>query len=218
MHRRNLLKLVGAGGLCWLTGVAETLAWQAEQLTDSRQPKSIIWLWLAGGPSQLETFDPHPDRNIAGGTKAIATSVKSIQLAEGMEHTAEVLDQMTLIRSVVSKEGDHERAVYNMKTGYRPVPALIHPSIGAVMCHQLEQGGTEIPRHVSILPGNSPSRGGYLGDQYDAFQIGDPLSPLPDMSAAVEPGRFRQRLQDLSVIDTEFTQGRLPDVDQQRTL
>ena len=68
IDRRGFLKLAG---LSWLTPVGRLLADQAER---TRQPaQSIILLWLDGGPSQLETFDPHPDTKIAGGTRAIAT-------------------------------------------------------------------------------------------------------------------------------------------------
>jgi uncharacterized protein (DUF1501 family) len=219
LSRRHLLQIAGASGFAWLTPLAETLAWN-EHLTGAAnsQAKSLILLWMAGGPSQLETFDPHPDTNISAGTKAIATSVSDIQLAAGMEQTAEVMQHLMLVRSVVSKEGDHERASYHVKTGFRPVPALIHPAIGAVLCHQLPIGNTEIPRHISILPGGSPGRGGYLGDQFDAFQAGDPRDPLPDMQPAVETKRFQQRLQDLAVIDRQFAAGRLSDMERERTL
>ena len=79
IDRRGFLTLAGLG---WLTPVGHLLAAQAER---SREPaRSVILLWLAGGPSQLETFDPHPGTRSAGGTKAIATAVRGIQLAEGV--------------------------------------------------------------------------------------------------------------------------------------
>ena len=170
----------------WLTPVSEALARQAET---SRQPaKSIILLWLAGGPSQLETFDPHPNTKIAAGTGAIGTAVKGVQLASGFGRLAEGMDKVALIRSMVSKEGDHERGTYLMKTGYRPDPTVEHPSIGAICCHELPVGQTDIPRHISILTGQWPSRGGFLGGEFDAFQIGDPNGRLPDVTAT-GPGR-----------------------------
>ena len=94
-------------------------------------------LWLAGGPSQLETFDPHPNKKIAHGSKAIKTSNPDVELGQDLAQLAEIMEDVTLIRSVVSKEGDHERAAYNMKTGYRPDPTVVHPSLGAVLTHQL---------------------------------------------------------------------------------
>jgi hypothetical protein len=206
LDRRSILKLSGLAGLGWLTPVSELLATQEER---GREPaKSIILLWLAGGPSQLETFDPHPDSKIAGGTQAIATASKSIHLAEPYGRLAEVMDKISVVRSLVSKEGDHERGTYLMKTGYRPDPTVEHPSIGAICCHELPEGGTEIPRHVSILPGQWPSKGGFLGGQYDAFQIGDPSHPLPDVASKVKVERDARRLADLDVIEKSFLKGR----------
>ncbi|MBW3598228.1 MAG: DUF1501 domain-containing protein [Planctomycetes bacterium] len=216
-NRRTLLTAAGASGLCWLTPVAEILARDAEQ-TRSARAKSVILLWLQGGPSQLETFDPHPGKRIAGGAKAIKTSLPGVSLAAGMEQTAELMDSVALVRSVVSKEGDHERATYNVKTGFRPDPTLVHPSIGAVVCHELPVGGCEIPRHVSILPGAWPGRGGYLGDRYDAFQTFDPLGPIPDVTKRVSDERFDQRLKSLDVVERAFARRRLRDLEERKTL
>ncbi len=204
--RRTLLA-GAAAGLAWLTPVAELLARRQER--EDGPPQSVIMLWLNGGPSQLETFDPHPGTEIAAGTGAIGTAVRSIQLAEGMERTAEQMDSITLIRSMVSQEGDHERAMYNLRTGYRPDPTLQHPSLGAIVCHQLPATSLEIPRHVSILPGQLAGRGGYLGSQYDAFQIGDPQGPLPDMQSSVPTQRYRRRLRQLERLEGNFLRHRV---------
>jgi len=201
--RRGLLALAGAS---WLTPLGELLARQAE--TAKAPAHSLIMLWLAGGPSQLETFDPHPGTAIAGGTKAIATAVKGIKLAEGFERLAEEMDSISLIRSMVSKEGDHERGTYMMKTGFRPDPTVEHPSIGVICCHELPSGRTDIPRHVSILAGRWPSRGGYLGGEFDAFLVGDPKEKLPDVRATVDDTRQRARVSDLDVVERAFARGR----------
>ena len=210
-HRRSFLKLAGATALSWLTPVGELLAQKTEQ---SREPaQSIILLWLAGGPSQLETFDPHPDTLIAGGTRAIGTAAKGIQLAEGFEHLAEVMDSVSLVRSLFSKEGDHERGTYYTKTGYRPDPTVEHPSIGAIVCHELPAGRTAIPRHVSILSSQWPSRGGFLGAEYDAFRTGDPAEKLPDLTSFATPTRDNRRLSDLDVVERAFARGRQKQVE-----
>lgn len=212
--RRTLL---GVGGASWLGLVARSLT-QAEERKAPRDPaRSIIVLWLQGGPSQLETFDPHPGTKIAAGTGAISTAAKGIQLAEGLEQLAAQMNDVSLVRSVVSKEGDHERATYYVKTGFRPDPTLVHPSIGAVLCHEVSDQ-LEIPRHISILPGQWPARGGYLGDQYDAFKIGDPRSGIPDMNARVPTARAERRVKDLmSVVEPEFARGRLRKLDSGKT-
>jgi len=206
IHRRSFLKLGGLAGLSWLTPVGHLLAVQSES---ARQPaQSVILLWLAGGPSQLETFDPHPGTMSAGGTKAINTALKGVQLAEGYERLADVMSEVSLIRSMVSKEGDHERGLYLAKTGYRPDVTADYPSIGAICCHELPVGRTEIPRHVSILTNKWPARGGFLGAEYDAFQTGDPLQKLPDVTAQVPKDRDGRRVDDLSVVDRAFLRGR----------
>ncbi len=212
--RRQWLAASGALGAGWLGGVSRLLARQAESPEFRTRPQSVILLWLAGGPSQLETFDPHADRPIAAGTKAIATSQPGVELAEGFQALAQQMHRVSLVRSLVSKEGDHARGTYLAKTGYNPNPALVHPAIGAVICHELADEAVEIPRHVSILPDGFPSRGGYLGAPYDAFQSGDPAQKVPDVEARVPESRRRRRLDDLEVVERQFARGRGPLVDQ----
>lgn len=211
-HRRNWLRGAGlAAGAAWLTPLAHALADQAESNdspVDSERPQSVILLWLQGGPSQLETFDPHPGTEIAGGTKAIETAVPGIQLAEGFERLAAEMESVALIRSLQSKEGDHERALYLAKTGYRPDPVTIHPSLGAICCHELPKAGTEIPRHVSILPGAKPARGGFLGSKYDAFKVYDPANQVPDVEARVSDERQTRRGSGLAFLESRFATGR----------
>ena len=202
-----------------LTRIAERLSIASETETgDTMRARSLIILWMQGGPSQLETFDPHPGSKIGGETKAIETSVAGLQIASMLPRTAEIMHRATLVRSMVSKEGDHERATYNMKTGWRPDPTLIHPAIGAVICHQTKDN-IEIPRHVSILSGQWPSRGGYMGNVLDAFKTGDPKDPLPNLKSYTDPKVFEHRLNDLrNVVEAEFSRGRLRELDKDRTL
>ena len=217
LSRRTLLG-AGGGGLM-MSAIARRLA-LADELghTDSARPRSVIMLWLQGGPSQLETFDPHPGGIHGGDVSAIDTSVKGLQISDLLPQTAEQMHLASLIRSVTSKEGDHERAVYTVKTGYRPDPTLKHPSVGAVLCHA-DQGGADIPRHISIVPNGFPARGGYLGAQYDAFKIYDPAQPVPDIRRSVSEPRFEQRVADLyDVVESEFQRGRLRKLEATRTL
>lgn len=220
VSRRSLLKLAGLSGLSWLTPLGTNLARAAERAGNTR-PKSLIVLWLDGAPSQLETFDPHPNTDIAAGSLARETRAKGVSIGDGLVQVADVMDNIALVRALTSKEGDHERAIYNIKTGFRPDPTLLHPSIGSVICHQFDpsdQGKIDIPRHVSIVPGQFPSKGGYLGDQYDAFKIGDPRNPVPDVISHVDQKRQRDRLSDLNLVDREFLKGRIKEKSGGRTL
>ena len=204
------MKLAGFSGFGWLTPLATGLARQHERGA-VEQARSLIVLWLEGAPSQLETFDPHPGTEIAAGSLARKTNVPNVLVGDGFEQTAEQMDSISLVRAITSKEGDHARAIYNIKTGFRPDPTLVHPSIGSVICHQLpnDVGSlVDIPRHISILPGTTSGRGGYLGSQYDAFRVGDPKEPVPDLMSKVDEQRQRRRLRDLGVVDQQFLRRR----------
>lgn len=216
LSRRTLLG--AGGGALLMSTIARRLALADETgETPKGRPKNLIFLWLAGGPSQLETFDPHPGTKIGGEVKAIKTSVKGLKIADTLPQVAELMHLGSLVRSVTGKEGDHERAIYNGKTGYRPDPTLIHPSIGATLCEATE-GGADIPRHISIIPQRNPGRGGYLGAKYDAFKIGDPASPIPDVRRPVREERYTRRVEDLYKIQQQFARGRLKDLERSRTL
>lgn len=217
LSRRTLLG--AGGGALMMSSIARQLAWADEQgITDPARPRSVILLWLEGGPSQLETFDPHPGGTIGGDTKSIDTSAPGIQISDLLPQTAEQMHLASLVRSVTSKEGDHNRAIYNVKTGYRPDPTLKHPSVGAILC-EADQNGADIPRHISIIPQNSPGRGGYLGAAYDAFKIRDPAGPVPDIRRPIEEQRYDRRIADLkNVVESEFRRGRLAGLEQSRTL
>ncbi len=207
VHRRGFLGLAGLSGLGWLTPLGRTLARAAER--KNSPAKSVIVLWMAGGPSQLETFDPKPGTDIAAGTAARDTAAKGVQLAAGFEQIADQMSHVALVRSLVSQEGDHERGAYTLKTGYRPDPTVVHPSLGALVCHALPDATVDIPRHVSILPGQWPARGGFLGAEYDAFKVFDPAEKVPDVSPMVDPARFADRLKDLDVVEDAFARGRV---------
>lgn len=217
--RRRFLQGSALAGLGWLTPVSRQLARGAE--ATGQRLKSVIVLWMEGGMSQLESFDPHPGSAIAYGGKAIATAAKGIRFGAGLPLTAELANNFSVIRSVSGKEGDHSRATYNVKTGYRPFPNLVHPSIGSIICHGLpEPDGAvlDLPSHISILPGGFPARGGYLGARYDAFQTGDPVQPIPDVRPLATGERQQQRLDSLALLEQTFAKGRLANLESERTL
>ena len=201
-HSRRGFLTAGLAGLAWLTPLGTVLA-RAEEKTDG-PPKSVIVLWLGGGPSQLETFDPKPGTLIAAGTGSIPTAAKGVELAPGLAHLAEQMNRVALVRSLTSPEGDHERGTYFLKTGHQPDPTVVHASLGAIVCHAMPANGVEIPRHVSILPGQWPARGGFLGAEFDAFKVFDPAEPVPDVTPRVQTERFARRFEDLSVVEKAF--------------
>jgi hypothetical protein len=205
--RRDALRLSAGLGVSFLLPAIDLKA------ADKRAPqrlKSVIVVWLAGGPSQLETWDPHPGTKIGGPTRAISTQIPGVKIASLFPRVAEQIHHLSLIRSMISKEGDHERGTYMLKTGYRPDPTTIHPSLGAIVTQQAPNPQLEIPQHISLGEGPWPARGGYLGDQYDAFRIYEPGKGLHNMKMPVGDERQTRRLKNLEVISKAFLPGRGP--------
>src|SRR5215813_1141880 len=116
LSRREWLRLAAAGvtGGC-ASGWLKTLA--ADAANHPQRKRSCILLWMNGGPSQLDTFDPKPGHQNGGPFKPIATRVPGIQISEHLARIAHFTDHMAIIRSLHSKEGDHGRATYLLRTG-----------------------------------------------------------------------------------------------------
>jgi len=174
----------------------------------AERQKSLIVLWMNGGMSQLETWDPHPGTKSGGEVKDIATSAKDVRISELLPQIAEQLHSCMLIRSLTSKEGDHERGAAFVKTGYRPEPTLKYPTLGAIAAHELPDPAVEIPQHVALASGRTVPEGGYLGNQWNAFRVYQPGKGLSNLRAHANPERQADRLEGLDVVSRQFERGR----------
>jgi hypothetical protein len=203
--RRSVLQAAAGLGVSFLVPALDLKA--AEQRGIER-PKSLIVLWMAGGPSQLETWDPHPGSRTGGTVRSIKTSIPGLEIADMYPQMAEQIGELNVIRSLTSKEGDHERGTAFVKTGYRPDPITDYPSLSAIVSRQLPSEKLEIPAHISLGDGQWPARGGFLGDSFDAFRIFDPGRNLGNMQALVGDKRQQRRLESLQVVSRAFARGR----------
>src|SRR5215831_17430124 len=120
---------------------------------------SVIVVWQSGGCAHQDTFDPKPDapREYRGEFSAIPTNVPGIQISEHLPFTARQADKYTILRSLHSKENNHERAINYLLTGYLPLPTLEFPSMGAVVSKELGSKNG-LPPYVAI-PNTFPSYG-----------------------------------------------------------
>lgn len=139
--------------------------------------KSMIFLWLAGGPPQHETYDMKPDaaKDIRGEFKPIPTKLDGLQVSEYMPHTAKIADRLCVIRSMTAADlGSHERSSRYLQTGVLPVPNMEFASYGSVFVKEKNFKG-DMPPYVGVLrPLERGYGGGFLGPQYDPFMAGDP--------------------------------------------
>lgn len=198
--RRRFLQSVSAGvAALGMFGLRDSVASQAAELR--RQGRSLILLWMQGGPSQFETFDPKPDHENGGGTKVIQTAVPGIQIAEGWERTANVLNEIAIIRSLTNKEGNHPRATYQMHTGYIPSGTVKHPAFGSCVAQQLADPTMELPSVVSV---GRTQGAGFLGVDYEPFVVDNPGQLPANLATARTHPRFERRLSLLNRLEQEF--------------
>ncbi len=172
--RRSWMRMAAAGvALTSSSGWIETLADVAA--ADPGRRRACILLWMTGGPSQLDTFDPKPGHANGGPFKAIDTSVPGLSISEHLPMLAKQMDHLALIRSMSTKEGDHGRATFLLRTGYVPQGPIHYPSLGSIVASELERDDAELPGCVSISPYRAfnPSAfgPGFLGPRYAPWSL-----------------------------------------------
>jgi hypothetical protein len=194
--RRHFLQTLGAGaaGVALSAGIPVSFTdWMAVHADDLRKRQmACILLWMAGGPSQLETFDPKPGTAHGGETKAIDSAVAGISIAEGWDNTAKAMKDVALIRSMTNKEGNHQRATYQLHTGYVPSATIKHPHIGCSIVSELGESKFDLPHIVSI--GGGTIGAGFLGAGLEPFVVQNTEKPPENTQPKVGADRFRRRI------------------------
>jgi hypothetical protein len=157
--------------------------------TRKAKATSCILIWLDGGPSHLDTFDPKPDApsEVRSQFSAIKTSVPGLHICEHLPRTADAMRDVALIRSLTHELGNHDTGTRFLLTGHRPTPALEYPSLGSLVAH--EHGFTAaMPPYVAIpsdgVGGDSnAARAGYLPGAFGAFNVGHDPSRVRDLQS-----------------------------------
>ena len=201
LSRRDLLRLTAAGfaGLS-MSGWLERIAAGAAQ--DPQRKRSCILLWMNGGPSQMDTFDLKPGHKNGGPFKEIATNAAGLKISEHLPKLAKHGDKLAVIRSMKTKEADHGRATYQMRTGRPPGGPIQYPVLGAFLAKELERPTAELPGFVSIAPNRFISPGafgsGFLGPQYAPLVVGENAGNFGFTPAQQDYAQFL-RVQDLDL-------------------
>jgi hypothetical protein len=187
LSRRNLLK-AGLAGIAGLTvpRLLRSRAVAAEAGRAVRSNKSVILLWMAGGPSHIDTWDPKPDRPLEnrGPFSVIGTKLPGIFLCEHLPKQAALLDKFTLIRSVDARHSNHEPNKVFQTGNLEAEPRKnrlghLYPAIGSVVAKHRGPNHAAMPPYVAFMKSRSHlAFGGYLGNQYDPF-IADQAARLP---------------------------------------
>ncbi len=210
LTRREILRLSAAGiAGASMSGWLGTLAAQAAQ-TKAR-PKSCILLWMAGGPSHHDTFDPKPDApaDVRGDLKAIATSVPGIQVSERFPKFAQQMQHAAILRGMSTDEGEHGRARIYVHTGYKPgFGGLRYPLLGSTVSAELGRSDSPLPNYVvtGALAGknNFLTDAGYRGPRHEPLVLNNPGQGLENLNAPVPADDFDDRASVLDKLEQGF--------------
>lgn len=172
--RREFLRSGTLGGLGLLAcpDVARALALAPAR--DGARAQAVIHIFLQGGMSHLDTFDPKPlaPVEVRSPFGSVRSALDGEPLGGLLVRTARVADRLAILRSVTHSEAAHERGTHNMLTGYRPSPAITYPSMGSVVAHELG-GRKALPAYVCIPDAREPFLGtGYLSTAFAPFSVG----------------------------------------------
>ncbi len=185
ISRREFLGISAAGTVAsstWLSSLASAAGPQ-------RPPKACILLWMPGGPTQTDTFDMKPGTPNGGEFKPIETTVPGISFCEHFPQLAKQAQELAVVRSMSTKEGDHARATHLLRTGSLPQGPIQYPAIGSLLSKELGREDAELPNCVSIMPNTFLSAAsfgpGFLGPRYAPLVVGP---------AAVASADYRQIL------------------------
>jgi uncharacterized protein (DUF1501 family) len=206
--RRDLLRGISASGLA-----AGALSWQDRVAAGAAalraEGKACILLWMQGGPSQFETFDPKPGHANGGETKAISTSVPGIQISENLPQLAKVMKHLAVVRSMSSKEGSHPRATFLLHSGNLPNPSVQYPALGSLAAAEIGNKKCELPAYVHIGGGRQVGSigGGYLGREFDPFKQPSADQLPANTSPTTSNARYNRRLTLLEQLETDYAAG-----------
>lgn len=171
--------------------------------------KHCIFLYMSGGMSHLDTFDPKPGAETQGKTGVAKTPVAGINLSEYMPKLAKGFKDISLIRSMTQKTGDHRGGSYVMRTSYNPRSTIVHPSMGPWAQRLLGKNeAMQLPDSVTIGVGGEHPGAGFFGPSLSPLPIGDPLKGVQNSRFAdgIEEKDFEKRLKLVSTFNETFTQ------------
>ena len=188
--RRDFIKLslasaFGVSYSGWLPRLARAAGAEA-----GSKPRSFILLWMAGGPTQTDTFDLKVGHPNGGPSKAIETAVPGIQISEHLPGVARQMKDLAIIRSLTTAEGDHDRATRLMLTGHKPgQEGVNYPSLGSLFAKELGDETNDLPHYVSLSPFRFGDAGGpgFLGPNYAPLVVsGDSNDPEARANLTIE--------------------------------
>lgn len=171
--------------------------------------KSVIYIYLGGGMSHIDTFDPKPNWEQQGPISPISTNVGGIQVSEFLPSLAKRMDKMAIIRSMTSNQGAHEQGNYFMHTSYEQRGTIKHPGLGAWLNAMSGKTNSTLPGNIRIGGSNNALGGaGFFDSKYEPLHLGDPNKGLPYVKRhkSISEVELEERLAIAQMMDLSFHQ------------
>jgi len=211
ISRREWLGSVAAGSATAALGLGPlSRPALAEQVR--KKSKQVLFIWLDGGISQLESWDPKPNTQFGGPFRAIATSVPGVQVSELLPRTARLMHHLAVVRSLCTKDNSHSAGVARIQRGDPKNRGVTYPYFGSAVAKLLGPGDSGLPPYIWVKPGSGGfvlPDAGFLGPRYGALAFGDGKPPdnllRPESLSAAED-RERNALRHQA--DRRYAQGR----------
>jgi Protein of unknown function (DUF1501) len=224
MNRRHFLKHVAGASLMALPAMQFIRTIQANAQEMRRNNKSLIVLWMAGGPASIDIWDLKPGRPTGGPFREISTRAEGVRISEHMPRVAEQMRNLAIIRSLTTTEGDHQRGTQLMHSSYTPNPAIAFPSIGAVTSQKASDRllfpnyqEVSLPTYINIGGGMGAQGPGFLGMNYSPFTIQNPGTPPQNITPPAGMGtgeavadRIQRRRRLFTELEDQFMFGQAP--------
>jgi hypothetical protein len=204
LNRRHFLKHMAGLSLLAVPGMEFIQRLRAAAPMLRKQNKSLIILWMSGGPSHLDTWDLKPGTSTGGEFRPIKSTVPTLDICEHLPTIAQQMKHLSVIRSLVTNEGSHERGRVLMHTARPPSVVTHYPSLGAVVSHELTPKELALPGFISIgRPADGP---GFLGMNYAPFTVQNPGQPPTDIRApaGIDELRVHRRQQLFYAVEEGF--------------
>jgi hypothetical protein len=212
LSRRDWMTLAAAGvGGASLSGWLGVLAGHARAAAPPARGKSCILLWMDGGPSHIDTFDPKPDADetYRGDLASIPTSVAGVRVCEKFPKVARLMQHAAILRGMSTQEADHGRARIHLHTGYRPaVGGVTYPVLGATVSAELGRPDSPLPNFVVTGAGIGKfavlGNPGYRGPRHQPLVVADPRRGLENLKPATSADDFEDRANVLNQLEQGF--------------
>ena len=203
MSRRHFMQHM-ATSVAMVPGMQFLSHLQANAAEVKKKQKACILMWMGGGPPTIDLWDLKPGSKNGGEFKPIKTAAPGVEISEHLPETAKQFKNLSIVRSMSTREADHGRGRYFMHTAFVPNPTVVHPTFGSVVSHELggKRPELEIPSFVSIDGGSESP--GFLGMTNAPFTVDSNGNIRNADTGALDANRLNNRFAMLDVIESGF--------------